>query len=65
MKLGVLREVVKGQEPDPTFVTNVVLVAGGQSQQDYRLCGNFVQPNTRIKPPAHPLIDCQSALDGL
>lgn len=29
VKLGVLREVLKGKESDPTFVTNVVLVAGG------------------------------------
>ena len=63
--LGVMREVKKGVEDDPLFVTNVVLVAGGQSQTDYRLCGNFVEPNRRIKQSAHPLTDCKSALDNL
>ena len=43
--LGVLRRVVAGQEPDPTFVSNVVLVKGGQSQTDYRMCANLVKPN--------------------
>lgn len=65
IRMGVMREVKKGEESDPQFVTNVVLVPDGQSQQDFRFCGNFVQPNTRIQPPAHPLIDCQSALDNL
>ncbi len=60
-----MRKVIKGKEPDPKFVTNVVLVKGGQSQTEYRLCGNFVQPNMRIKPPAHPMIDCRACLDAL
>ena len=40
--LGVLRRIDRGKERDPVFVTNLVLVKGGQSQTDYRMCGNFV-----------------------
>jgi hypothetical protein len=60
-----MKEIVKGKDPDPEFVTNSVLVKGGQSQTDYRFCGNFPQTNSRIKAPAHPMIDCRSSLDGL
>ena len=32
-------------------------------QQDYRACGNFVQANTRIRPPAFQIPDCAATLD--
>ena len=29
--LGVMKEIIKGKDPDPIFVVGIVLVAGGQS----------------------------------
>ena len=52
-------------DPVPTFVQNVVLVAGAQSSQDYRACANFIQCNSRVEEPAHPMHDCQEILDEL
>lgn len=62
-RLGVFREIICGMEPNPDFVSAVVLVANGQSQQDYRLCVNLAQVNTRIELPAHPMPDCASVID--
>ena len=46
--MGVIREIDRSKEPDPVFVINAILVKGGQSQQQYRLCGNFPEVNARI-----------------
>jgi len=57
-ELGVLRRLTPGVDPDPTFIQGLVLVKGGQSQQDYRACLNLVEANTRIRPTHHPMPDC-------
>ena len=44
-ELELVRRVKPGVDPDPEFVSQVVLVKNGQTQQDYRFCGNFVQLN--------------------
>lgn len=62
--LGILKKVPPGGE-EPVFAVNAVLVKGGQSQQDYRLCANLVEPNNRVAPSAQPLVDCEAVRDEL
>ena len=63
--MGVYRKVNRHEEDDPLFVSNSVLVAKGQSQQEYRFCGNYVEANSRICKPASPLPDCPAIVDAL
>ena len=64
-RLGVLREVKRGIEPDPVFIETFVLVRGGQSAQDYRACANLVRTNTRLAPSGHPAAESAATLDML
>jgi len=52
-------------DPDPTFIQGLVLVKGGQSQQEYRACLNLVEANTRIMPAHHPVPDCATTVHEL
>lgn len=63
--MGVYRKVQRHVEPDPLFVSNSILVAKGQSQQEYRFCGNYVEANARVHKPAAPLPDCAAIVDAL
>ena len=49
--------------PAPDFESSVVLIKLGQSQQDYRFCGNFVQHSYRVLLPPHPMPECMVILD--
>ena len=60
---GVVRKLQVG-EPEPLFVSNIVLVRGAQSGQDYRACANLVEVNARTRPPAHPIPDCRQVIDA-
>ena len=58
-EIGRLRRMRRGCEPDPTFVSNVVLVP---KKGAWRECANLVQANGRIKPAVHPVPDCMAVL---
>jgi hypothetical protein len=62
--LGILRQVLPGDE-EPQFAVGAVLVKGGQSQQDHRMCANLTQVNPRIEQLASPLVDISNTLDEL
>jgi hypothetical protein len=57
-RLGVVRKVDTLKEAPPTFTCSVVLVAQGQSGQDFRACVNVPDVNHRTDPPVHPLPTC-------
>ena len=63
--MGVFRRIHRRVEPDPTFVCNTVLVPKGQSQQQFRFCGNYVEANTMIWKPAAPVPDTHAIIDAL
>ena len=52
-------------EEEPLFTVGVVLVKGGQSQQDYRLCANLGPVNARVDQSAAPLVGCNQTLDEM
>ena len=60
---GVVRKLQVG-EPDPLFLSSIVLVRGQQSGQDYRACANLVAVNARTCPPAYPIPDCCQVVDA-
>ena len=60
---GVVRKLQVG-ESDPLFLSNIVLVRGQQSGQDYRACANLVAVNARTRPPAYPIPDCRQVVDA-
>ncbi len=49
--LGVVRKVDTLRENPPTFTCFVVLVAQGQSGQDFRACANVPDVNYHTAPP--------------
>ena len=64
-ELGVMRRVVQGVDPDPTFTCSVVLVPKGQSGQEYRMCANVTEVNARTILPVYNIPDMQTVVDGL
>ena len=64
-RLGVMRCVHRGIEPDPVFIKGLVLVEGGQSAQSYQACANLVKTNTRITMAAHPAAETGGTMDQL
>ena len=61
-EIGRLRKVVRGQEKDPTFVSNMILVP---KKGAWREVANLVQANTRLASPVHPIPDCMAILNAL
>ena len=62
-RMGVVRKVDTLREKPPTFTCSVLLVAQGQSGQDFRACANVPDVNHRTNPPVHPLPTCQDVID--
>ena len=59
-RIGTYWCVLHNYEPDPTFVSNFVLVPNGKSGQDFRACINVMEANTCINQlnlPEYPTED--------
>lgn len=64
-RLGVVERVDTLKDPPPKFTCSVVLVAQGQTGQDFRACANVPDVNHRTIPPVHPLPHCQEMVDDV
>ena len=63
--MGEYQKIEHHLATDPMFVFNSILVAKGQSEQEYRFCGNYVEANAHIRKPPAPLPDCSAIVDEL
>ena len=53
----------RGVEPDPVFIESFVLVKGGQTGYDYRVCANLVHTNMHLALAGHPTMESVATLD--